>query len=321
MRSLFVSLLASFTLIFVLAACGTSGSITLVTPAPEISNVTAVSPVPAKTETATASPSPSPTVDAEIEAVIKDFISAQNSQDWDSFLSLWTNEEQKYYKDFFAYSNNDKNKNGYFAIKSAKLVGIHEIKNIKTMLEDNTIFSLPYEIESGLNYDLQYKYSDIRLFITKADYELDKAFWDYREGINYRLIVLVPENGQWKVTQDYQGYPGAAEYLGDTVPDIQDEETEDVDEEENNLVGGTVHYTKKLECYFLSGDMGDYEWIGVRTIEGKEMWFMVGDSKIDPETLTRYQKIRITWQNKDVYIEEAEEVINEDIITDIKLLD
>ena len=317
MRSHFVLLIAIFMLILVLAACGHSEDTALITPSPEMTAAPASSPVTSETQTN----APSPSVDSQTEDLIADFISAQNTHDWNAFLSLWTDEEQKYYKDFFAYSDNEKNKNGYFAIKSARLTEIREIENAKSKLSNSAPGDLPDEIASGFRADVPDKCEDFRMFIAKTDYSLDKEFWDYREGLNYRVLVLVPDGGSWKIAQDYQGYPGAAGYFGDAVPENHNENMTETSADENNLVDGTVHYTKELDCYFLGLDWGDYEHLQVRTIEGDERWFWMTQTKVNPETLTRYQKIKITWENRDQYINEAQRVINQDAVIDIKLLD
>jgi hypothetical protein len=318
MRALFVSL-AVLLLIPILAACENFAGTALTAPPPEVTAVPASPLVPSETDIVTEAPSPA--ADPAIKAVITDFILAENAHDWSAFLSLWTKEEQKYFKDFFAYSNNEKNKNGYFAIKSAQLADLREIENAKTKLYDYSSADFPYEIGSGFRYDLQEKYGDVRVFIAKADYTVDKEFWDYREGLNYRVLVLVPDGGKWRVAQDYLGNPGAAEFFDEPVPEEQDDNTGDVTEEKNDLVDGTVHFTKELDCYYLGLNWGDYGHIGVRTIEGDEIWFWMMHTKVDPETLTRYQKIRITWENRDKYIDEAGEVINQDAVVDIKVLD
>ncbi len=319
MRSVFVLLIVLLMLLFVLAACGNPGNISSITPTPGATAAPAASPVPAKTEAAAASPSS--TLDPEIEAVITDFIAAQNAHDWDAFLNLWTNEEQQYFKDFFAYSDNEKNKNGYFSIESAKLADIREIEDAKSKLSDYETDNIPYEIASGFRSDVPEIYGDVRLLVAKTDYTLDKEFWDYREGLNYRVFVLVPQDGKWKVAQDYQGYPGTAESFGDTVPENQEEPTEDIAEEDDNLVDGTVHDTKELDFYFAGLQWGDYKHMAVRTIEGDDLWFWMTQTEVAPETLSRYQKISITWENRDKYIDEAGRVINQDAVIDIKILD
>ena len=123
--------------------------------------------------------------------------------------------------------------------------------------------------------------------------------------------------------QDYQGYPGAAEYFGDAVAEEPEEiESADAEETPNILVDDTLHYTDSLTGYFIGTSEGDYIHVGIRTIEGEELWFWVSVvCMTDPDTLHRNQKIKIDWENRDVYIDEAEEVLNLDLITGIRILE
>ena len=273
-------------------------------------------------------PSPSlaePTQAPAIESIIDDFFADADKKDWGSFVSRWTEEEQLYYRDFFAYADNAKQHNGYFAVESIDLLDTYEVQNIPKLLseDDPSLYDLPYDVVENLNgLAALDQYNDVRLCIAKVDCRLEKEFWDYRQGINYRVLTLVPENGQWKVMQDYQGYPGAAEYFGDAIAE-ESEESEGADEEEtpNILVDDTLHYTDSLTGYFIGTSEGDYLHVGIRTIQGDERWFWISSAcKTDPETLHRNQKIEVDWENRDVYIDEPDEVINLDRITDIKIL-
>lgn len=273
-------------------------------------------------------PSPSfaePTQDATIASVIDDFFADTAKKDWDSFVSRWTNEEQLYYRDFFAYEDNSNQHNGYFAVESIDLLDTYEVQNVAKLIseDDPSLYDLPYDIwENFDGWTALDKYTDVRLWIVKVDCRLVKEFWDYRQGVNYRVLTLVPENGQWKVMQDYQGYPGAAEYFGDAVAEEPEEiEGADAEETPNILVDDTLHYTDSLTGYFIGTSTGDYLHVGIRTIQGDECWFWVSSvCKTDPETLRRNQKIEIEWENRDVYIDEADEVINLDRITDIRIV-
>ena len=274
------------------------------------------------------SPMPSPslaesTQDPAIKSVADGFFADAAKNNWDSFVSRWTEEEQLYYRDFFAYADNTKQRNGYFAVENIDLLDVYEVLNAVIHVKEYTTSELPYDVwENFDGWTALDQYGDMRLLIAKVDCRLKKEFWDYRQGINYRVLTLVPENGQWQVMQDYQGYPGAAEYFGDAVAE-ETEETEGADAEEtpNLLVDGTLHYTDSLTGYFIGTSTGDYLHMGIRTLEGVELWFWVSSvCKTDPETLHRNQKIEINWENRDVYIDEADEVINLDRITDIRII-
>ncbi len=273
-------------------------------------------------------PSPSPAqpnkAPAIAPAVVSFFADAVNN-DWDSFVSRFTAEEQLFYRDFFANADNAKLRNGYFAVNSIELLDAYEVADIAKMINESDpgLYDLPYEVwgdfegQSALD-----DYGDVRMWIAKVDCRLEKEFWDYRQGINNRVLILVPENGQWKVMQDYQGYPGAGVFFGDAVP----EETEISDSAPaqatpNILVDGTLHYTDSMTGYFIGTSVGDYLHVGIRTIEGDVFWFWISSAcRTNPETLHRNQIIEIDWENIDVYIDEADEVINLDRITDIRIV-
>lgn len=275
-----------------------------------------------------ATPSPTgtaaPTDTAEpAQAVVSAFIAAQDAGDWDSFVSLWTTEEQRYYRDFFAYEDNATKRNGYFAIQSAHTVSLYEVKECPELLSENRIFELPNDVWSEFNaYDALERYRDIQLWIAKTDYHLDSEFWDYREGVNYRVFVLVPEDGQWRVMEDYQGYPSAGVYFDDTIEEPEETEESYPEETPNTLVDGTVHYTDSATVYFDKVSEGDYVHADIITIDGTECsyWVSNGCTPI-LYSLSRYQKITIVWENRDVYIDEVERVMNLNIITEITILE
>ncbi len=286
----------------------------IVSQQPELSPTPSQSPVPT-----------TPTQDPIIKSAVSDFFADAAMKDWGSFVSRWTGKEQLYYKDFFAYADNAKQHNGYFAVENIELLDTYEIQGVVKLIREESpgLYDLPYEVWDQFDGRTALEeYGDLRLCVAKVDCDLEKAFWDYRQGINYRVLTLVPEDGQWKVMQDYQGYPGAAEYFGDAVAE-EPEEFEDADAEEtpNILVDDTLHYTDSLTGYFIGTSEGDYLHVGIRTIQGDERWFWVsGVCKTDPETLRRNQKIEIDWENRDVYIDEAGEVINLDRITGIRIV-
>jgi hypothetical protein len=242
------------------------------------------------------------------------YLDAQCRQDWQAVFCLWTNMEQVFYKDFFADTNNTKNHIGYFAIKNVSVSAVKEIENVPQLLESSAFFQLPYAIESAFDYRLDDQYKDIKMFVVKSDYSLFAPAWDYTEGTNYRVIVLVPEAGGWKIAQDYQGYPDAAQYFGDTVPEATEEDDTAPDtESEKKLKDGTVHFTKIIEGYFTGTAYGDYLHIEIKTITGEKLWFFIADRNFDWEAAIKpYQKLKIEWENIDVYIDEAERVINID---------
>ena len=219
-----------------------------------------------------------PTETQPEQTAISEFINAQDAGNWDSFVQLWTEEEQLYYRDFFAYLENETQKNGYFAIQSAKFVDTYEVKDFAKLLQDDQIWDLPVDLWGSFDrYEALQQYGDVHVWIVKAEYQLSNEFWDYRNGVNYRILVLVPEDGGWKVTQDYQGYPGTGIYFGDTIQEPQVSETPIPEETPNTLVDGTVHYTDSAAVYFVEVSEGDYVHADIITIDGTKCSYWVSN--------------------------------------------
>lgn len=295
MRSVFV-ILTALLMMLILAACNNSGNIASITPNPEVSTAPTSSLAPFKTETATTDPSPSTdpgieVVDPEIEAAIADFVSAQNAHDWDKFTGLWRKGAQRFLGEFFAYPDNGKNKSGYFAIENAELLSV-----------------VPYSGIYGnilTEYELE-KYKEFRVFNVKVNYHLSTEFWGYSEGENSLELVLVKEDGAWKLSQD--------SLMIDWDPD-----SDYVYEDHSGHTDGTVHFKNQITGYYLATEWGDYAHIIIMTIDGEqtELW-----KKCAIGTETPFlQKMQITWTNCDSYVEEADIVVNQDAATDFKLID
>lgn len=296
MRFRLVSLTALWMLIFALAACGHPGNSSSTAPAPEGTAAPTYSAAPVKTEPAAAEPSPSAdpgieAVDPEIETVIAEFVSAQNAHDWEKFTGLWRRGAQRFLDEFFAYPDNEKNRSGYFAIESAELLSIaHDPDASSGVLTD-------YELE---------RYGEFRAFHVQVRYHLAKQFWGYSEGENALALVLVKEDGAWKVSQD--------SLMTDWDPD-----DDYVYQDHSGHADGTVHFEKRITGYYLATEWGDYAHIIIMTIDGgqTELW---DQCEIGTET-PFLQKLQITWTNRDSYVEEAGGVVNQDAATNIELLD
>ncbi len=281
--------------------------------------VVTVSATGVVTPSPTPLPSDTPTVSetdpirAQREAVSA-FIAAQNAGDWDAFTALWASSEQPYWRDFFSDANNAAQHNAYCAIQSAQLADTYRIADFEKRLQSGAFDNLPYSVWGRFTDELTPgEYDMAGLWIVKADYALEKPFRDYREGTNYRVLLLLLEGDAWKVLQDGQGYPDAAAYFGDVVPAEPDNPTPE--ETPNVLVDGTVHGTQTATGYFLRMQYGDYAHALIRTTDGEDVSFWVTTGCAPGfDALSAYQKIQFTWENRDTYIDEAGEVINMDVI-------
>lgn len=125
--------------------------------------------------------------------------------------------------------------------------------------------------------------------------------------------MLVKEDGAWRISQDFLMINWD---IGDDYVYV----------DHSSHADGTVHFEKQITGYYLATEWADYAHIIIMTINGDqiELWDNSGidmDEETEALNVPFLQKMQITWTNQDSYIEEAEEVTNQDAATDIKLLD
>ena len=125
---------------------------------------------------------------SSIEQVIYQEVEAENNHNWSAVSSYWVEDEQDLMLPFIANKENKDNFIGLFNIKSAKIAEIKEvpIDSIKPFV--------------GVEKYLE-KYSDIKVYYVGIDYTVHNESMFYYNGVNYRLAVVVPENGQWKLAE------------------------------------------------------------------------------------------------------------------------
>jgi hypothetical protein len=111
-----------------------------------------------------------------------------NSQDWEKFIELQTAQSQSDYRAFFNNQQNKDNKEGAFNVSAAEL---YEIKELA--LEDVSAFTKTYEYES--------EYNQVKAFYAGIRFAVEKENAYYFNGVNYRLIIAVKEDGNWRVAE------------------------------------------------------------------------------------------------------------------------
>ncbi|AGL02543.1 copper amine oxidase N-terminal domain-containing protein [Desulfoscipio gibsoniae] len=123
-----------------------------------------------------------------IERVIYQEVEAKHNHNWRAIPNYWVKDEQDLMLPFIADKENKDNFIGLFNIKSARIAEIKEvpIDSIKSFID----------VEKYLE-----KYSDIKVFYVGIDYTVNNESMFYYNGVNYRLAVIVPENGQWKLAE------------------------------------------------------------------------------------------------------------------------
>lgn len=72
---------------------------------------------------------------------------------------------------------------------------------------------------------------------------------------------------------------------------------------------------------FLKLEWGDYLHLYITGSDGKEhSYFILKKIAVDPETLVKGQKIKVTWHNADTYLTQISQIENIDEATKIELL-
>jgi hypothetical protein len=126
------------------------------------------------------------------EDTIRSDITAQNSQNWPSFLSLRTKisgppeSRVDWIKYREAYPENDLLAN----ITSARLV---ELKPIPVNLDLVGVYTKKSEL-LGV-------YDELKVYYVGIDYRVKEEKNGFYTGVNYRLYLLTPEDEQWVIVE------------------------------------------------------------------------------------------------------------------------
>lgn len=121
------------------------------------------------------------------EQRVYDIVEAMNANDWDRYLSYIGSEDYAIYHDFFANSDNEANYNGIFTVQSASLAEIYPID-----LEEADKYSSV--IADG-------GYEQFAAFLVGIDFTVHQESKYFFNGVNYSLIILGSEEGEWKLLQ------------------------------------------------------------------------------------------------------------------------
>lgn len=79
-----------------------------------------------------------------------------------------------------------------------------------------------------------------------------------------------------------------------------------------------IHY---LTGVFQSIEWGDYLHMNIKDEDGVDFsFFVLTDTGVDPESLNSGQKIKVTWQNSDEFLDPPGETVNLDKIITIELV-
>lgn len=126
--------------------------------------------------------------DLACKKVFYNLVAAENTQNWDQFCNLFTEDQIKEEKKFF---------------QSYRKVGVKYIKTA-SLVEIQYLDSKDSDMNINSNY---------RNYIVGVDYTVSKEDKYYFNGVNYHLMTLKLENGTWKILE-YQDAP-----LENYIPD------------------------------------------------------------------------------------------------------
>ncbi|MFF2448254.1 hypothetical protein ACFVSW_14235 [Neobacillus sp. NPDC058068] len=119
------------------------------------------------------------------EKVIKNYIADLNESQWENASSWWVEEQQLELLDFIAEKENQKYKHGLLNIEEAELVRWRE---------------LPYEYgKQFLPSRYIEKFTNPRVFYVGVNYIVHIQNSFFINGVNYFFIVMVLEDGEWKI--------------------------------------------------------------------------------------------------------------------------
>lgn len=127
-------------------------------------------------------------ISSSSEQVVYQEVVAENSNAWHTIADYWVKDQKEIMLSFIADKESKENCLGLFNVKSAKILEIKEI---------------PADSAGKFVNEDKYleKYGDVKIFYVGIDYIVNKESMFYYNGVNYRLAIVVPENGQWKLAE------------------------------------------------------------------------------------------------------------------------
>ena len=110
---------------------------------------------------------------------------AMDKHAWGDFTILHCGEEKESLENFFANERNEVEHVGVQNVMSASLIELVEValEDVADMLHK------------------KYSDKDVKIYVLGVDYEVFEDSKYYSTGVNYNFIVLVREDGEWKVSE------------------------------------------------------------------------------------------------------------------------
>jgi hypothetical protein len=117
--------------------------------------------------------------------VIKYYIHDLNNNQWENAISWWNKDNRQELLDFIANKENQAHRRGLLNIKKANLVRWKE---------------LPYEYGKQFLPDRYIeKFNNPKVYYVGVNYKVHSQNQYFIDGVNYFLIAMVLEDGQWKI--------------------------------------------------------------------------------------------------------------------------
>ncbi|WP_139491960.1 SpoIID/LytB domain-containing protein [Brevibacillus dissolubilis] len=120
--------------------------------------------------------------------IVAQMVSYEQNHNWSAATPLWVSAEQAIYSDFSKDEKSKKEHLGLHNIQTAKLVDLKELSK-----EEAQAF-VDFE-----KYEEQYE--EVHVFYTAVNYDVFEESPYYLDGVNYRLAVVVKEQGEWKLAE------------------------------------------------------------------------------------------------------------------------
>ena len=122
----------------------------------------------------------------ENRKIVYDFIDSINSGNWDDWVSFYTPTVRDYYYNFVHTPNNIANNVGILTVNAANVVSIEKI--------DNCYAPKFNELSDFFETEDSYE-----VYLVGIDMTVNINTEYFYNGINYKLVVLVNNNGVWQV--------------------------------------------------------------------------------------------------------------------------
>lgn len=122
----------------------------------------------------------------EHEKIVYDFFTSINTGNWDDWVSFYTPAVRDFYSDFVHNPKNLEQNKGILTVRSSNIVSIEKINNSYAP----KFHELAEYMESEDDYEV---------YLVGADLGVHQQTEYFYEGVNYKLVVLVNNNGLWEV--------------------------------------------------------------------------------------------------------------------------